>query len=196
MFNRQDDSPDETFYSVPRMVNHIDEATIRKITEFYSEKLSEQDELLDLMSSWVSHLPESTSYKRITGLGMNYEELKANPRLDEVLVQNLNATPILPFPDANFNAVMIVVSVQYLTRPFDVFKEINRVLKLGGQCIVAMSHRLFPSKAIYAFQALGSEERVDLVKTYMTEAGLKEIEFFDRSPKGADPLWIVRGLNT
>ena len=195
MFNRQDDSPDEIFYSIPRMVNHIDAATIRNITEFYSEKLSEQDELLDLMSSWVSHLPDSTPYKRVTGLGMNYEELKANPQLDEAVVQNLNVTPILPFPNASFNAVMIVVSVQYLTKPFDVFKEISRVLKLGGQCIVAMSHRLFPSKAIYAFQALGPHERVKFVQNYMIEAGFKEIEFLDRSPKGADPLWIVRGLN-
>jgi SAM-dependent methyltransferase len=194
MFNRQDDSPDEAFYSIPRMVNHIDDATINEITRFYQETLSSEDELLDLMSSWVSHLPDGVNYGRVTGLGMNLNELNANTRLDEALVHNLNVTPTLPFSDASFNAAMIVVSIQYLTRPFEVFEEIRRVLKPGGQCIIAMSHRLFPTKAIYAFQTLAPQDRVQLVQEYMRRAGLERIEFLDRSPAGADPLWIVRGL--
>ena len=196
MFNRQDDSPDEAFYSIPRMVNHIDDATINEITKFYRETLSSEDELLDLMSSWVSHLPDGVNYGRVTGLGMNLNELKANTRLDEAIVHNLNVTPTLPFSDASFNAAMIVVSIQYLTRPFEVFEEIRRVLKPGGQCIIAMSHRLFPTKAIYAFQTLAPQDRVQLVQEYMRRAGLEEIEFLDRSPEGADPLWIVRGLKS
>jgi len=196
MFNRQDDSADEAFYSTPRMVNHIDDATINEITRFYRETLSPEDDLLDLMSSWVSHLPVDVTYRKVTGLGMNLDELNANARLDEVLVHNLNKTPDLPFSDASFNAVMIVVSIQYLTRPFEVFEEIQRVLKPGGRCIVAMSHRLFPTKAIYAFQTLAPQDRVQLVKEYMRRSGLSEIEFIDRSPEKADPLWIIQGINS
>ncbi|MBT7879449.1 MAG: methyltransferase domain-containing protein [Gammaproteobacteria bacterium] len=196
MFHRQDDSADEAFYSTPRMVNHIDDATINEITRFYREALAPEDELLDLMSSWVSHLPQDVTYRKVTGLGMNLDELNANVFLDQVLVHNLNKTPALPFPDASFNAVMIVVSIQYLTRPFEVFKEIQRVLKTGGRCIVAMSHRLFPTKAIYAFQTLAPQDRVQLVKEYMRQSGLSEIEFIDRSPENADPLWIIQGINS
>ena len=196
MFNRQDDSADEAFYSAPRMVKHIDDATINGITRFYRETLTPGDELLDLMSSWVSHLPEQVIYRKVTGLGMNLDELNANARLDQALVHNLNKTPDLPFPDASFNAVMIVVSIQYLTRPFEVFEEIKRVLKPGGRCIVAMSHRLFPTKAIYAFQTLAPQDRVQLVKEYMRRGGLSEIEFIDRSPEKADPLWIIQGTNS
>jgi hypothetical protein len=104
MFHRQDDSADEAFYSSPRMVNHIDDATINEITRFYQETLKPEDELLDLMSSWVSHLPKDVSYRKVTGLGMNLDELNANARLDQVLVHNLNKTPTLPFSDTCFNA--------------------------------------------------------------------------------------------
>jgi len=195
MFNRQDDSADEAFYASPRMVNHIDDATINEITKFYRQTLSPEHELLDLMSSWVSHLPADINYKKVTGLGMNLDELNANVLLDQVLVHNLNTTPVMPFSDASFNAVMIVVSIQYLTRPFEVFEEIQRVLKPEGRCIVAMSHRLFPTKAIYAFQTLAPQDRVELVKEYMRRGGLSKIEFIDRSPEKADPLWIIQGIN-
>ena len=193
LFKRQDESPDEAFYSVPRMVNHIDEATISEITGFYQETLTAEDEVLDLMSSWVSHLPEDSSYKKVTGLGMNQDELNANPRLDQAVVHNLNENPVLPFPDANFDAVMIVVSIQYLTRPVEVFEEIMRVLQPGGRCIISMSHRLFPTKAIYAFQKLTARDRIQLVMEYMRRADMSDIEFIDRSPEKADPLWIIQG---
>ena len=196
MFHRQDDSADEAFYSSPRMVNHIDDATINEITRFYQETLKPEDELLDLMSSWVSHLPKDVTYRKVTGLGMNLDELNANARLDQVLVHNLNKTPTLPFSDTSFNAVMIVVSIQYLIRPFEVFEEIQRVLKPGGRCIISMSHRLFPTKAIYAFQTLAPKDRVQLVKEYMRQGGLSEIEFIDRSPDKADPLWIIQGISS
>ena len=196
MFKRQDESPDEVFYSISRMVNHIDDATIKEVTRFYRENLKPEDELLDLMSSWVSHLPGDITYSKVTGLGMNQEELNANPRLDHALVHNLNDTPTLPFTDAGFDAVMIVVSIQYMTRPFEVFEEISRVLRPGGKCIISMSHRLFPTKAIYAFQTLAPQDRVQLVKEYMRRAGLTNIEFIDRSPEKADPLWIIQGVNS
>jgi SAM-dependent methyltransferase len=193
-FRRQDESPDELFYQTPRLTTHIDDATIRAITTYYEGVLGAGDSLLDLMSSWISHLPESVEFGRVSGLGMNAEELAINPRLTDWTVQNLNDNPRLPYADQSFDAVMIVVSIQYLTNPYAVFAEISRVLKPAGQCVVAMSHRLFPTKAIAAFQALSPSERCQLVMSYMQRGScFTDVEFIDRSPDGADPLWIVRG---
>ncbi len=192
LMQRQDNSPDEDFYRQPRLVNHIDDATIKALTNYYREVLAGNDAVLDLMSSWVSHLPDDLVFKEVTGLGMNAEELAANPALTKHLVHNLNTTPQLPLADASFDAVVIAVSIQYLTQPVAVFAEISRVLKPGGQCLVAMSHRMFPTKAIYAFHAMGPEDRVKLVSLYMEKSGLQAPDFIDRSPENADPLWIVR----
>ena len=193
-FNRQDESPDEVFYSVPRFATHIDDATIDAITDFYRESLIPGDRLLDLMSSWISHLPPEVIFRQVVGLGMNQEELDKNERLDARFVQNLNENPVMAFDDNSFDKVMIVVSIQYLVRPFEVFADIARILAPGGQCIVAMSHRLFPTKAIYAFQTLSPSDRWQLVTHYMEKTGLlQDIEIIDRSPQNADPLWIVRG---
>lgn len=192
LFERVDETEDAAFYRVPRMVAHIDAATIAALTGYYAEVLPAGGDLLDLMSSWISHLPDDATYGHVAALGMNREELAANPRLDEFVVHDLNRTPALPFPDARFDAAMIVVSVQYLTRPVEVFRDIGRVLRDGGQLIVAMSHRCFPTKAIRAFQQLPANERVRLVAAYCHRAGCFDaIEFVDRSPAQADPLWIV-----
>ncbi len=193
-FSREDETPDEHFYQEPRFTTHIDDATILEITKYYREVLSPSDRLLDLMSSWVSHLPGEIGYRQISGLGMNSEELARNPRLDDFVVQNLNTVPRLPYSDGSYDAVMVIVSIQYLIKPFDVFSEIARVLTPGGKCIVAMSHRLFPTKAIYAFHVLAPAERCRLVSAYMEQTQLMtDIEIIDRSPRNADPLWLVVG---
>lgn len=192
LFERIDASSDALFYREPRLVNHIDDATIAALTDYYAEVLPGRGTLLDLMSSWVSHLPSTHAGVRVVGLGMNAEELAANPRLTERVVQDLNQTPLLPFAKASFAAVMIVVSVQYLTQPVEVFREIARVLEPGGRLVVAMSHRCFPTKAVRAFRELEPADRIRLVSAYCRLAGgFSAPAFVDRSPQGADPLWIV-----
>lgn len=194
MFARQDESDDEHFYVEPRFVTHIDDATIDAITQYYREVIPAEADVLDLMSSWISHLPPEVGYTRVEGLGMNEAELARNERLTGYRVQNLNREPALPYEDASFDAALIAVSVQYLTRPTEVFAEIGRVLKPGGRCIVAMSHRLFPTKAIYAFHVLPPADRCRLVGAYMHGGGtIADVEALDRSPDNADPLWIVTG---
>lgn len=194
-FARQDESDDAEFYRQPRFVTHIDDVTIAALTQYYRETLTPDCRVLDLMSSWISHLPEEVRYRSVTGHGMNAEELAANPRLDDYRVQDLNRRPRLPFADAGFDAVLIAVSVQYLTRPFEVFGEIARVLAPGGHCIVAMSHRLFPSKAVYAFHVLSGAERCRVVAAYLDDSGAFDpIRAIDRSPASGDPLWIVHGV--
>jgi len=194
-FARVDESDDGLFYASPRLVLHIDDATVRALTAYYAEILSPGEAVLDLMSSWVSHLPESLPLREVVGLGMNADELRANPRLTERVVVDLNRTPSLPFADGRFDCVTIAVSVQYLTRPVPVFAEIGRVLKPGGRAVVAMSHRCFPTKAVRAFHLLSASDRIRLVGTYLDLAGAFEsAEFIDRSPAGADPLWIVTAV--
>ena len=191
-FDRQDETDDALFYETPRLVVHIDSATIESLTQVYREFITEGVDVLDLMSSWVSHLPEEVGFGRVVGLGMNEVELAQNPRLTEHTVHNLNADPELPFPDASFDAVLNAVSVQYLTKPVKVFTSVARVLRPGGVHLVALSHRCFPTKAVRAWWALGPEERLQLVRTYFDlSEGYEEAAVLDRSPDGADPLWVL-----
>ena len=191
-FEREDEAPDSRFYREPRFVAHIDDDTIAALTAFYREFLPAGSRVLDLMSSWISHLPD-VDYSRVSGLGMNERELAANPRLTDAVVHDLNVDPRLPYEDAAFDRVVIAVSIQYLVRPLDVFRDLTRVLMPCGRVAIAMSHRCFPTKAILAFRALGPGDRVSLVSTYLHHTGFVDIDFEDRSPPGADPLWIVVG---
>jgi SAM-dependent methyltransferase len=193
LFARADESPDSAFYREPRFVTHIDDATIDCLTAFYRTFIPENAAVLDLMSSWVSHLPPERSYERVAGLGMNEAELAANPRLDDHVVHDLNAAPELPYPDSTFDRVILAVSIQYLTRPVEVLRDALRTLTEDGEICIAMSHRLFPTKAILAFHRLGPADRVRLVSTYLELAGFLDVRFVDRSPDGADPLWLVVG---
>lgn len=190
-FQRIDDTPDETFYSSPRFVAHIDTATIEALTNFYQDFVPSGSDVLDLMSSWISHLPTNVHYGRVAGLGMNAAELQANPQLTDFVVHNLNEHPQLPYDDASFDRILIAVSVQYLTRPAAVMTSARRALRRDGAICIAMSHRLFPSKAILAFHELPPVARVQLAGRYLEAAGFSDIEFIDRSPPDADPLWLV-----
>ena len=192
MFQRVDESVDSEFYAEPRFVAHIDQATIDALSDFYRTFLPRGCDVLDLMSSWISHLPEDVDYQRVAGLGMNDVELGANPRLTEWVVQDLNASPVLPYEDDSFDAVVNTVSVQYLIRPVATFAEIARVLRPGGISIVAMSHRCFPTKAVRAWHALPPPDRIRVVAAYFSRAGGYEaVRVVDRSPEAADPLWLV-----
>ncbi len=194
LFARLDNSPDPVFYQVPRFVAHIDEETIDALTSFYREILFDGADVLDLMSSWISHLPEEPKLGRVAGLGMNSPELAANPRLNEQVVHDLNADPILPYASDKFDFVFIAVSIQYLVRPIEVFNEIGRVLRPNGRVVVATSHRCFPTKAIRAFHEKSPKDRMLLIAQYIRRTGMfEEPDLLDRSPEGADPLWLICG---
>jgi SAM-dependent methyltransferase len=191
-FQRADSASDDLFYQEPRYVTHIDDATIETLTAFYAETIPAGSDVLDLMSSWVSHLPTDVEYGRVAGLGMNEQELATNPQLDDYVVHDLNAAPELPFLDGSFDFVVNAVSVQYLTRPVEVFASIARVLRPGGTSMVSFSHRMFPTKAVAVWQQLSRDDRARLVGSYHVLAeGFEDPVFVDRSPEVADPLWIV-----
>lgn len=191
-FERLDTSADALFYAAPRLVNHIDDATITALSDYYLELLKPGADVLDLMSSWVSHLPVEPALGRVAGLGMNAEELIANPRLTEHCVHDLNVQPCLPFATASFDQALIAVSIQYLIQPVEVLTDIARVLRPAGRLVVAMSHRCFPTKAIRAFHGIDGDQRMRLVAEYFTETNaFSQAECIDRSPKLGDPLWLV-----
>jgi len=110
-FTRSDESPDIMFYSEPRFVTHIDDGAITSIRDYYASVMKDGDDVLDLCSSWISHLPEDLKLGRVAGLGMNQEELSRNDRLTEFVVQDLNQAPKLPYDDDSFDYVCNVVSV-------------------------------------------------------------------------------------
>ena len=195
-FRRQDESPDEEFYRSPRFVTHIDDRAIAAVTQLYREYFPADGAVLDLMSSWISHLPPKIEYHRVIGLGMNEEELKGNPRLDSHTVQDLNQNAALPFADNEFDGCGICVSVDYLTRPVEVLREVGRVLKVGAPVVITFSNRCFADKAIAAWRQLDDEGHMRLVEEYLRRAGnWNDIHSLDRSPRRmfSDPLYAVVG---
>jgi len=191
-FRRADESADEKFYDFARFVAHIDERAIEIVSELYRDFFPPNGAILDLMSSWISHLPNDVTYRRVAGLGMNAEELSANPRLTETIVQNLNADSRLPFGANEFDGAAICVSVQYLIEPVAVFGEIARVLKTGAPLVVTFSNRCFPMKAVYAWNRLGDEGHVELVSEYFAQTeSFGEIQVRRHLPPNSDPLFGV-----
>ncbi|QKD84108.1 class I SAM-dependent methyltransferase [Thermoleptolyngbya sichuanensis A183] len=198
-----DETDDALFYDYPRFVTHVDDRFIQQLTDLYRERLKPDTRILDMMSSWVSHLPEEMTFAHVEGHGMNAEELARNPRLDHYFVQNLNQNQLLPLPDQSFDAVLNTVSVQYLQRPEAVFAEIYRILKPGGLAIVSFSNRMFFQKAIQAWVEASEPQRVKLVKRYFEQIpGFGKIETIARQPSvppflqmlgmgGGDPFYAV-----
>jgi len=178
-----DQTEDDLFYTYPRLVTHVDEAFIDRLTNLYRQKLKPNTRILDLMSSWVSHLPEEMEFDRVEAQGMNEEELSKNQRLDRYFVQNLNKNPKFPLEDESFDAVLNTVSVQYLEYPEAVFAEIHRILKPGGVAIFSFSNRMFYQKAIAVWRDSSEMGRVKLVKGYFASvAGFGPPEVITHQP--------------
>ncbi len=203
-FARVDESDDARFYETPRLVTHIDDAAIATIGEVLRDLIPPGATILDLMSSWKSHLPSEARPGRVVGLGMNAVELAANDQLDEYVIQDINQRPTLPFPDDRFDIAIITVSIQYVTHPVTLFREVHRVLKVGAPLVVIFSNRLFPTKAIRIWYEQDDPGRAALVRGYFELAGGYEgIEFIDRSRPRAgrrgwfgfdgDPVYVVVG---
>lgn len=193
-FGRVDETPDDQFYLPPRLVVHIDEAAIAAVGRLYAEVLPQHARLLDLMSAWRTHLPAGFVAAEVVGLGMNRAELADNPQLHRYLVHDLNQRPVLPFEDASFDGAMCCVSVQYLTHPVAVFREVGRVLKPGAPFVVTFSNRCFPTKAVGVWRATEDDEHLALVARYFEAAGCwADVTAEDRSgdDPDANPLFAV-----
>jgi len=189
-FARVDASDDAHFYAVARKVVHLEPGAIEALRSIYEARFPSGVTVLDLMSSWRSHLPDGLG--RVVGLGMNAEEMAANPQLDAWVVHDLNRAPRLPFPDASFGAVACAVSVQYLVQPLEVFADVRRVLAPGGPVVVSFSNRCFPTKAVALWLSGDEDDHRLVVRTYLERSGFVEV-VDERVETPDDPLFVVTG---
>lgn len=173
-FYREDQDQDIAFYARPRRTLHIDENASRHIGEVYARHLSPGMKVLDLMAGWRSHLTDEMALRSVVGLGMNELEMRENPALTNYIVHDLNRRPQLPFNDASFDAVVCTVSVEYMTRPFEVFEDVHRILRPGGSFVLTFSNRWFPPKVVRVWTELHDFERMGYVLELFLRTGLFE----------------------
>ena len=195
LFRRLDESDDSLFYAEPRLVVHIDYEAIGAISAYFSEVLPRNGVILDLMSSWRSHMPPDLPVHRLVGLGLNAVELDENPQLDERIVHDLNANPVLPVEDCALDAAVVTVSIQYMTKPVEVFREINRILKPDTSFHVIYSNRMFPTKAVAVWQSLDDRRRAQLIASYFHYSGdwedIRALNITPQLPHHSDPVYVV-----
>ncbi len=201
--SKLDESNDHDFYADPRFVTHVDQGFIDQLTDLYRERLKPDTRILDMMSSWVSHLPPEMNFSHVEGHGMNEEELAKNPRLDHYFLQNLNLNPKFPLEDLSFDAVLNTVSVQYIQYPEAIFSEIKRILKPDGVAIISFSNRMFYQKAIGLWRDSSEKGRLEIVKRYFQAIeGFSEPEIIQNTSSlpsflkvlgmtGSDPFYAV-----
>jgi hypothetical protein len=198
---RIDETSDARFYSMPRLVTHIDDHAISTLSEYYSSALPSTGKVLDLCSSWVSFIPDDKNELEVVGLGMNRRELAANDRLGERIVQDLNVDPSIP-DIGPLDAAMCVVSIDYLNKPLEVLGSIKSRMREGGRVHLVVSNRCFPTKVVRRWLDISETDRLEMVGDYLHFAGYSNVEIVTLSDGTAesdgkkvrvDPLWVVRG---
>jgi SAM-dependent methyltransferase len=197
-FTRDDETDDALFYARDRIVQHLDARALATVESLIGTLVVEpRPAILDLMASWDSHLPASLEPAECVGLGLNQNELERNAALTGRVLHDLNATPALPFESGRFDVVLNTVSVDYMTRPFDVFREAGRVLRPGGLFLVIFSDRMFPEKAVKVWRTASDAERVILVADFFEASGLfQEPRIFVSKgrPRPADDRYAPLGI--
>lgn len=193
-FAKEDPGDDADFYAEARLETHIDDPAIAALTDFYRVALPPGGVVLDLMSSWISHLPDDVAYGEVIGHGMNAEELAANPRLDRWFIQDLNQDLVLPLAEASLDAAMICVGVQYLQQPVAVMSDLARTLRPGAPLVISFSNRCFPTKAVAVWLNLGPRDHARLVDLYLRAAGFADVQTHVlRDGRTSDPMTAVVG---
>jgi SAM-dependent methyltransferase len=188
-FRRDDEGPDSTFYAEPRFTTHLGPAASSAACTRHAELLP-QGHILDLMAGYVSHLPDT--YTRVTGLGLNRDELGHNPRLDDFLIFDLNQPGFLPFFDETFDGAVCTEGMPYLTQPLETFAEVARSLKPGAPFVVTFSDQMFATKAVLAWRAADDAARLRLVRAYFEGTpALSKTYSLHHEPAGGDPLYAV-----
>ena len=197
-FSRLDESNDREFYLRDRFVNHLDSVALSTLEKLIGELIvEEKPAILDLMAGWDSHIPGHLNPSKVVGLGLNENELNENKILTEIVMHDLNADSRLPFPENDFDAVLNTVSVDYMTQPIEVFREVGRILKPGGLFLVMFSNRMFPEKAVKIWREASEDERVIFVEEFFRESGFfeKPAMFVSRGkPRPKDDKYAHYGI--
>lgn len=189
-FRRQDEEPDERFYAVPRPDSHLDDDADAVVTRWYDERLPSDGPVLDLFAGARSHLPDRL--RDAVGIGLDRAALARNPQLRAHHVLDLNHDPSLPFADASLAAVVCTASVQYLTQPIDLLREVGRVLRPGAPFLVVFGKRMFPTKAVLCWRASDDEAHLRLVRGYLAAAGgFAPADLHGHRPEGGEPLYLI-----
>jgi SAM-dependent methyltransferase len=174
-FSRDDETDDGVFYRTDRFVNHLDSLALHTVESVIGQLITEKSPvILDLMAGWDSHIPRKIRPSKVVGLGLNRNELAQNEALNEIVYHDLNKTPTLPFADRTFDAVINTVSVDYMTRPVQIFREVGRILKSGALFLVIFSNRMFVEKAVKLWRESNEEERILLVEEFFVQSGAFE----------------------
>jgi SAM-dependent methyltransferase len=186
-FRRDDETPDRIFYRKARLVEHLDKRALRTVEHVIGTLIIEpRPRILDLMASWDSHIPDLVNPELVVGLGLNGEELLANPKLDLRIIQDINEHPVLPFPEASFDIVLNTVSVDYITKPLEVFSEVGRILRPGGLFLVIFSNRYFPPQGHRPMEeALGAREIAPRCRLFLSKWPFRGAIFFRLQGKEA-----------
>jgi hypothetical protein len=203
-FARLDSQPDTIFYQDPRFTEHVDDNAVKLMTNYISSVLHPNDVVLDLCSSWTSHIDKSTLEKvgKISGLGLNEEELQRNQSLHDYIVQDLNASSDLklPYTDGQFDVVLCQLSIDYMIYPRELLREVGRILKPGGSVHILFSNRLFLQKAVGLWTGKDDLDHAYTVGSYLhySKGGFVDIYAKDLSTrkKGkivGDPMYVVVG---
>jgi SAM-dependent methyltransferase len=190
-FARVDESRDRAFYEPVRLVTHIDDGAIAAVGELYDE-LGLRGDVLDVMSSWVSHFRAAP--ERLVALGMNAYELARNEQAIGGVVHDLNAHPQLPLRSEAFDGAVCAVSVDYLVHPVEVFRAVHDVLRPGSPFVCTFSNRCFPTKAIRGWLVTDDEMHREIVAEYFRRSGgWRDLHSEVRRPgaPGRDPLYAV-----
>jgi hypothetical protein len=199
-FSRADSSPDDRFYSVPKLVYHIDEPAVAALTQYYRKNIAPKSDILDICSSWVSHYPVEfpDTMGKICATGISELELRSNNQLTGgYKAADLNVDPKIPYPDNSFDVVTCVVSIDYLVDPINVLKEVYRVLRPGGKAILSQSNRCFPTKAIALWLKLDDHQHAELINGFFQYAGgfepRKAFDITATLPDNGyrDPMFVV-----
>tara|TARA_Y100001968_G_C19222868_1_gene650616 strand:+ start:112 stop:762 length:651 start_codon:yes stop_codon:yes gene_type:complete len=168
---KMDMGDDEIFYSRPRYVHHLSDSFRSRLSNLYSEYLLNHHVILDLMSSWVSHLPSNIRFKKVIGHGLNEAELSSNKRLDSFWIQNLNKTQNIPIEDSSVDVGLIVAGWQYLQYPENVSLELSRIIKPESFLIISFTNRAFWNKAPNIWTYSSEEKRIEYVTSILNTNG-------------------------
>ena len=203
--SKTDIADDRIFYQQPRYVHHLSDSFRSRLTNLYSEYLLNHHVILDLMSSWVSHLPSNARYKKVIGHGMNEQELSSNKRLDKYWVQNLNISQNLPIEDSTIDVGLIVAGWQYLQYPEKVSLELSRIIKADSLLIISFTNRAFWTKAPNIWTYSSEKKRIEYVSSVLSQSGWRIEKIFNEKTKAinlfglysvdSDPFFSVIARN-